>query len=259
MIGNVFKTNKKIKNYFDGLLLGDGCIIKSGSLSGQYIFSQKIDHIDWVNKQIDFFIKYGIEYRTYNRPAGKLIVNGKSYVRNKHISLHTITYRNLLSERNRWYPNGKKRVPRDIDLKDPQLLANWYMGDGSATKCNSRRYRICLHTEGFIKKDVIWLKNQFKKVLNIDVKINSVKNYHTIEIKYWHGQKFLNLIRAFICPSFNYKIPKEAHLVPKCLICDIKIKNKKANAKFCKKHTREAKLKQDRGYYLIRKNAKESR
>jgi hypothetical protein len=68
--------------------------------------------------------------------------------------------------RKRWYPNGQKRVPRDLVLT-PRMLAWWFMDDGSVCRSRPRkspsggdRSRSCqarFYTNGFPEEDVDYL------------------------------------------------------------------------------------------------------
>jgi transposase-like protein len=54
---------------------------------------------------------------------------------------------NLHDQRQRWYPNGIKIVPKDIKIT-PTMMLWWYLGDGYKTK-----YGAVLCTDSFIKND----------------------------------------------------------------------------------------------------------
>lgn len=65
----------------------------------------------------------------------------------------------LLPWRQRWYPEGKKRVPRDLVL-DPLKLAIWFADDGSimpVSPTSPSRLQLKLSTHGFPEEDVRFL------------------------------------------------------------------------------------------------------
>jgi hypothetical protein len=81
------------------------------------------------------------------------------------------------SYKQKWYPNGEKIVPKDLQLT-PLICAIWFCDDGSITLKNNKR-RISLYTDSFVKDDVLFLKNLIKKYLDIDFSIsrkNSMKD-----------------------------------------------------------------------------------
>lgn len=251
--GNHFEITPQVKDYLDGLLLGDGSIVKSGNVSALYILNQKSDHLDWIEKQISFFTENGIRCKTYIRPSSQFEMNGKIYHRKEQIRLHTSTYRNFLDVRNRWYPLSKKIVPRDINIRNPILLANWYMGDGSVIRNRNILY-ISLSTDGFEKDDVDFLSLKLKEI-EMDSVVRLNRNKPTLYIKYWHASKFLEMIKDHVVPSFQYKLPTDFWQTPKCQICSVEL-NKRSYAKFCDVHAKEQKIAQDKAYYQMYKNIK---
>ena len=70
----------------------------------------------------------------------------------------------------KWYPQGKKVVPRDITFT-PTVLLHWYLGDG-----NIDRQRITLHTEGFSKEEVEFLVQRLKE--DVGLEQPKVHEYH---------------------------------------------------------------------------------
>jgi hypothetical protein len=248
MCPNYIGFTQEIQDYFDGLLLGDGCFNQVGNISAQYLLSQRYDHRDWIDEQTKFFNIHNIKYHIFNRPESIFEKDGKQYIRKQQFRLHTITYRDLLDQRKRWYPFGEKIIPRDINITNPIVLANWYMGDGSVS-INKNALNICFATDGFIVDDVKWLCKEFSDKLGIDSSVIISKSKPILRIKCHHASKFLNLIKAHIVNSFQYKVPRDPWLPPKCKICNIEIVGKKGHAKYCKEHTRQAKIAQHKNRY----------
>lgn len=75
----------------------------------------------------------------------------------------------------KWYPKGIKVVPRDLRLT-PLVLLHWYIGDGSFN--NS----ISLFTNGFTKKDVLFLIKKMDCTVGIKTKFNMTKTGPIIKI-----------------------------------------------------------------------------
>jgi len=65
----------------------------------------------------------------------------------------------LAQQRKRWYPEGVKEVPRDVQLT-PIILANWFMGDGSSSrfKEHPNLVQAVFATESFSKESVFFLR-----------------------------------------------------------------------------------------------------
>ena len=66
----------------------------------------------------------------------------------------------LTEQHKRWYPGGKKKVPRDIILT-PSVCYWWYIGDGTVD-ISRRRIRLC--TYGFPREDVDFLAELLRKL-----------------------------------------------------------------------------------------------
>ncbi|KKK80864.1 hypothetical protein LCGC14_2819230, partial [marine sediment metagenome] len=60
-------------------------------------------------------------------------------------------------QKKRWYPEGKKRVPRDLKIT-PMLLAAWYFDDGTGGYGKTSSFA----THGFLREDVEWLSAKLK-------------------------------------------------------------------------------------------------
>lgn len=153
--------NSKLLEYVDGELLGDGYIGENknkrrkgnyGKVSSAfYRHSSKYkEYVEWLAQ---IFSSLGLEYGEIRKRIHK---NTKSYTYTSR------AYPELIDIRKRWYPNGKKIVPRDIKLT-PIITRQWYIGDGHI---DSDRHtpRISLFTCAFDISDVNFLKQELEKI-----------------------------------------------------------------------------------------------
>jgi len=117
LVANHISLSSEAIEYLDGLLLGDGTItISSLGKSAAYRHTDKHkEYVRWLMKRLQ---RYGLEAST------PICQRGETFF------FCTKWYRELVNIRYRWYPNGKKRVPKDLELT-PIVLKNWYIGDGS--------------------------------------------------------------------------------------------------------------------------------
>ena len=108
-----------------------------------------------------------------------------------------------LSElRAKWYPEGKKIVPEDINLT-PLAIAIWFMDDGTSGPNNSH---FC--TDGFSVKDCEILVKQLQK-FNIDAYVRLTKKvYPHIVVPAKSIPDFIRLVHPFMCESMLYKLKK---------------------------------------------------
>lgn len=180
------------KDYIDGIILGDGGVYCGSKFSALYNQEANFKYYEWLRQiQRDFF-SFGISSTL------KFREEKSSYM------LRTISYAELLQFRKRWYPNGVKNVPRDINLQSPQLLANWYMGDGY--RCKEHDY-LRLSTCYFSSEDVEFLKRELSAKLNINVAIHKEPYGLVLYLGKKHGRarEFLNYTKSHKISCFDYK------------------------------------------------------
>ena len=114
---NFITLDKKIKEFINGLLLGDGSLVMARhQKSARYSHSDKNkEYIHWLKKELENF---GFKVETSTEIRGS----------RKYYHLNTKSYRDLIEVRRIWYPLGEKKTP-DIRIS-PIVLFNWYVGDG---------------------------------------------------------------------------------------------------------------------------------
>lgn len=146
---------------FDGMMLSDGYLEKPAKnarfkLSCKYeefarTFQQRSGSFNWA----EIFCSHIYDKRT-----------GKTYTSWR---LSSNIDERFTVEHKRWYPEGKKIVPKDIIL-DKSTLLWWYLGDGSLYRKKSRpNYRrIVLCTQGFTPEDVDFLKSKLQELIGND-------------------------------------------------------------------------------------------
>ena len=95
----------------------------------------------------------------------------------------------------KWYPDGKKIVPRDLKLT-PQTVLHWYIGDGSYIK--GINDRICLYTLCFDKNDNNFLSDLLSNEVEVPVKVWRTRDYRTSKIYYCLNITRSHNIRKFL-------------------------------------------------------------
>jgi hypothetical protein len=115
----------------------------------------------------------------------------------------------LLCEYLRWYPKGKKVIPHDLNAGSPDLLAQWYMGDG-----NYYRGVVTLFTNAYDEIDVVWLRDQIEKRTGIRGYIKHASRRRgrqpILSFSRSASQKFLEHTAPYACvPPFQRKFPHQ--------------------------------------------------
>lgn len=104
--------------------------------------------------------------------------------------------------RKKWYPKGKKIVPKDIVLT-PLTIRQWYIGDGCLYRPpKNGRPRITLHTTGFPMLDVKWL---IERLIKLGFKTTYQPHNNSIYISVYSVKDFLNYIGPCPVEDYQYK------------------------------------------------------
>lgn len=147
-----FPVTEEIQELVDGLLLGDGSI-ERGGVGSRFSLSQAIKHAAWVAQLQKEFSRHQILWTETHGKSGTLHTKTGSYPRSRSWGLRTRNYLYFTQERDRWYPNDRKKVPLDIRLT-PNSIAQWYFGDGMT---GNKGYHARFATDGFDPADVDFL------------------------------------------------------------------------------------------------------
>lgn len=183
--------NDQQRALIEGMLLGDSTIKKH---QAQLVTSQISHEYVWLKQRaLDDFI-CGSWTETEGADWGD------GYTRKPRSGFYLKTQGWVKRERDRWYPNGVKRVPADLQLK-PITLAAWYMDDGSGRSSNV----VHLCTDGFPEHDVELLVT---KLADLGVQAQLIKNgdYPRISISGDGLTAFMRLVAPYVLPEMRYKL-----------------------------------------------------
>ena len=151
--GNHCKLSPKAREWIEGELLGDGSLlVPPGSCSARFSYGSK--YLEYVQYVSDTLKSFGIEQVGRIRERKDKKWNSYSYC--------SCCYVELLPIRKHWYPEGKKVVPKDLELTS-LVCRQWYIGDG-CLKHPKRRPYIVLYSEGFSLNNVKWLVEKLNKL-----------------------------------------------------------------------------------------------
>lgn len=145
--GNHVALSSRAMEFLDGELLGDGYLQRTSPYAASYQMSSKYrEYLDWQGTQM---LSFGI------KPGSTINIDKTDW--GIVYKFRTLTYHELKPIRERWYPRGKKHVPKDLELH-PLVVRQWYIGDGSLTKRSEKAYRVTLCTHGFELSEVVMLQ-----------------------------------------------------------------------------------------------------
>lgn len=189
-----------------GSILGDGNLkqlSKRAGASQLYVsqHSDKLSYLEWLH----FKLSKGFAMNPI-RPK-------KGY---KQYYFMTKPNKTLGLFKRKFYPNGKKIIPADIDrlLKDSMSLAVWYMDDGTLDKRPKYHYNAWFATHGFSFDGCEILSKTLKKNFGLEISVIKGKMrdkvYPRLYVKSQSMDKFISLVKPFILPVFRYKIGLES-------------------------------------------------
>jgi len=122
-------------------------------------------------------------------------------------------------QRQRWYPDGVKVVPRDLVLEDV-TLAMWFMDDGCGRaltwsgreEYQSRRHGpwVSLATHGFADDDIAFLVDKLADRGMTGEAVRRKSGYVDLEIRGESAVKFFDLVSPWVTPDMRYKLPPDS-------------------------------------------------
>jgi len=147
-------------------------------------------------------------------------------------TMATFTTKSLLifkKLRYKWYPEGKKIVPRDLKIT-PLMLAVWIADDGHILK-DENHYEIQIATNGFEFEDVIFLKNKLEIFIGTKFDLQQDKGRFKIHCSSITTIKILDIISPYLTEmGMERKIPDRTNnnsrfLMQKNLLLTLKENN----------------------------------
>lgn len=189
--GNHINLNKECLEFIEGEMLGDGSFFPYKSISARYQHGSKYkEYLFWLESILQM---YGVKTSGEIQTRNSTLSNGKTYVGYKYI---TLWYRNFYDLYKKWYPNGKKIVPKDLKLT-PITVRQWYIGDGCLVRPKKGNPWIQLSTDAFDTSSNDYL---IGKLRELGFKGNYLpKSNHRIHLSVHSTKDFLNYIGD--CPK----------------------------------------------------------
>jgi len=190
---NHCNLSQEAEEWIDGELLGDGCIRRISPYSGRFRYASK--YLEYIQYVSDTLKSFGI------KRTGK--INKKYHKKMNCYTYHyaSLSYPELLSIRKRWYPKGKKIIPRDLKLT-PLVLRQEHIGDGCLIHYKKNNPAIVLSTDGFTIENVNWFVNELNK---LGFKSTRRNCNNTIHISTKSTKDFLSYIGECPVECYQYK------------------------------------------------------
>jgi hypothetical protein len=180
-----------------GSLLGDGCIILGkNSKNAILTIRRKLEDKEYLIWEYEKFRDFCSDKAVFEENQ----LDKRTKKTYKIISFHTRSSPILAEYRKKWYPNGKKIVPRDLVLT-PLILLIWFLDDGNAGKNENNVLGMKLSTNGFTKDDTQFLANLLTKRYNCYFGVHKHDNSFVIQASDSATKAFISEIKD-IFPNF---------------------------------------------------------
>lgn len=170
-----------------GSLLGDGCLsIRKDSITPRLTIRRQYLDLPYLQWQFEIF---------RNLCRDKAITSGEIYDKRydkyyQYCDLESRYIPAFKTYHQNWYPNGKKIVPLDLKLNNV-IIAVWACDDGNFSITPNKRLRIKLHTQGFSKEEVFFLKDLLNDRYNTNFKVQNPKEDKFIIVGHDHQTRLL--------------------------------------------------------------------
>lgn len=156
------------KQIMEGLLLGDGSVLRRGRTSHFKLKSIQKEFVDYVKFLLPF------QCNEYMAEACVRNIMGQDCNCSEAYTIESLVDVSLDEYRDCWYPNGEKIVPEDLVLS-PLLCKYWFYSDGYSSYVNKNCVVVGLCTNCFTKKECSSLQKKLCKIgldFNIAKKVN---------------------------------------------------------------------------------------
>jgi hypothetical protein len=165
------EPTKEQLSIFDGLMLSDASLtICRGNQNSRMSMTSK--HRNFIEAMIS-----NLSFLSWGPINDKYIYDKRTKKSYHSVRVHSHVSEWLTEQRHRWYPNGKKIVPKDV-IVNKECLEWWYLGDGHLERKKNRpnARRVQLAVNGFTNSDNEILKNKLVDLLGNDAVYIECKN-----------------------------------------------------------------------------------
>ncbi len=174
-----------LQSYIDGLMLSDITIRPDGSFGWNLKYQE---FSEYIAKQFK-------PYEAYSKPTpNPNIFRGRSYC-----------HPDIKKQRKRWYPEGIKIVPEDVQVDTVSALM-LYLGDGHLHKV---RGHITLYTMSFTEEENEFLVQKLSDI-GITSRVKPIKNQFVIYLSRPNAEEFLKIVGGnspIKCYDYKFDMP----------------------------------------------------
>jgi len=184
------------KRVLIGTLLGDGCLTPNA-----YGKNYRLQIVHGKKQREYLFWKYKI-FKEWVLSKPKFILRTQAW------KFRTVSHPEFTTWQRKFYKGKRKILPKDIEkfLRDPLILAVWFMDDGGKMRDKNREYGNLLNVQKFPLEDVVRLQEILLKNLNLPTTRQWNNRGYRIYLGRKYCRRFNSLIAKYILPTFKYKL-----------------------------------------------------
>jgi len=201
-------NKKELVKLLSYIVMGDGGLyVSKGCKNAYFAMNMKKDNVDYIN-----FCQEVLGNLTGCKQYDRLPDSKDGSARKPQIRLQSKTHPELTKIRDRVYTDKYKGVdPHALKMLDAQALAILYMCDGSLVEymgrgCVTPAYHVTLNLKRLSYGDLFILKKALKEKLDLEWNINRQNSYYYLRLRTKDIEKFMQLVKPHVLPSFHYKI-----------------------------------------------------
>lgn len=203
---------KELVKLLSYIVMGDAGLYISGRCkNASFAMNMKKENLDYVN-----FCKSVVEQIVGCTITDRKLTNNDGSVRQPQVRLQSKTHPMLTTLHDRIYTDKYKGIdPHALKLLDAQALAILYMCDGSLVTVNpentkrgsiSTEFVVTLNLKRLSYGDLFILKKALKEKLDLEWNINRQGKYYYLRLRTKDRTKFMETVRQYVLPSFQYKV-----------------------------------------------------
>jgi hypothetical protein len=201
------KQFTKLSSYFT---MGDGGVYSQNDKTYNFIMNMREENMDYINWVAEVLSEL-TEVKTKLQPD----YNTDGYNRKPLVRLWTKNHPWYAKLRERIYTDKYKGLdPHALKMLDFEALAILYMCDGSLyidppsekKGLVNPSYNVALNMKRLSYGDQFILKKALKDILDLEWNINRHGKYYYLRLRTKDVDKFMEGVRPYILPSFNYKL-----------------------------------------------------
>ena len=196
----MISLSKEQKSILFGTILGDGYLQKTGKKNARLRLEhgkKQKEYLLWKVKKLGNLFQGKAKYIERIHPISK-----RKYSYWRHQSQSTPYLGKI---RNKFYPEGRKKIPNDLEhYLNPLMLAVWYMDDGYYYKRDHCSY---LYLGNVSIEEARIVSSAILKKFGILTRVLRKKKGYAIYFAPKEVQKLKAIIKNHILPLFSYKLP----------------------------------------------------